>query len=55
MEQSQRRIETLQRQAATAFRKFLSLVFFDTPEVWPHIGYPGPTVKLEAQKLEAAP
>jgi hypothetical protein len=35
----------LQRQAATAFRKFLSLVFFDSPATWAHIGYPGPTVK----------
>jgi hypothetical protein len=32
----------LRRQVATAFRKFLSLVFYDTPAVWPHIGYGGP-------------
>jgi len=30
------------RQVATAFRRFLSLVFYDTPAVWPHIGYDGP-------------
>ncbi len=34
----------LRRQVATAFRKFLSLVFYDTPAVWPHIGYDGPLV-----------
>lgn len=32
----------LRRQVATAFRRFLSLVFYDTPAVWPHIGYDGP-------------
>lgn len=34
----------LRRKAATAFRKFLALVFYDQPEVWPRIGYPGPGV-----------
>ncbi len=34
----------LRRQVATAFRKFMSLVFYDTPAVWPHIGYDGPLV-----------
>ncbi len=34
----------LRRQVATAFRKFLSLVFYDTRAVWPHIGYEGPFV-----------
>ncbi|HEY6098175.1 MAG TPA: hypothetical protein VIW03_02015 [Anaeromyxobacter sp.] len=34
----------LRRQVATAFRKFLTLVFYDTPAVWPHIGYDGPLV-----------
>jgi hypothetical protein len=33
----------LRRQAALAFRKFFNLVFFDTPQVWPHIGYNGPS------------
>ncbi len=32
----------LRRQVATAFRRFLSLVFYDTPAVWPHLGYDGP-------------
>jgi hypothetical protein len=32
----------LQRRAALAFRKFISLVFYDQPAVWPHIGYGGP-------------
>lgn len=32
------------RQVATAFRKFMALVFYDNPEVWPHIGYPGPSL-----------
>lgn len=34
----------LQRQAATAFRKFFSLVFYDRPAVWPAIHYPGPVM-----------
>jgi hypothetical protein len=32
----------LRRQVSTAFRRFLSLVFYDSPAVWPHIGYDGP-------------
>ncbi len=32
----------LRRQVALAFRKFLSLVFYDQPSIWPAIGYPGP-------------
>jgi hypothetical protein len=32
----------LRRQVASAFRRFLSLVFYDRPEIWPSIGYPGP-------------
>lgn len=34
----------LRRQVATAFRKFIMLVSFDDPAVWPHIGYPGPSL-----------
>lgn len=34
--------DPLRRQVALAFRKFMSLVFYDTPEVWPAIGYDGP-------------
>lgn len=37
----------LRRQVASAFRKFMSLVFYDRPEVWPHIGYDGPLVRAE--------
>ena len=33
----------LRRQIAIAFRKFLMLVFYDHPDVWPSIGYPPPT------------
>jgi len=29
----------LRRQVALAFRKFLSIVFYDRPELWPDIGY----------------
>lgn len=32
----------VQRQVATALRRFASLVFYDTPAVWGHIGYDGP-------------
>jgi len=32
----------IRRQVALAFRKFLSLVFYDQPAAWPGIGYPGP-------------
>lgn len=32
----------VRRQIATALRRFLTLVFYDTPAVWPHIGYGGP-------------
>ncbi|MGM0577672.1 MAG: hypothetical protein ACQEXJ_18240 [Myxococcota bacterium] len=31
------------RQVALAFRRFFYLVFYDRAEVWPFIGYPGPT------------
>ena len=34
----------LRRQVALAFRKFMCLVFYDQPPVWPHIGYPGPSL-----------
>jgi hypothetical protein len=34
----------LRRQVWTAFRRFLALVFYDTPAVWRHIGYDGPLV-----------
>lgn len=31
--------DLVRRQVAVAFRKFLATVFYDRPEVWPHIGY----------------
>ena len=34
----------LRRQVALAFRKFFFLVFYDHESVWPHIGYPGPSL-----------
>lgn len=34
----------LQRQVALGFRKLMGMVFYDRPEVWPHIGYPGPSL-----------
>lgn len=34
--------DLLRRQVAVAFRRFLSIVFYDRPEVWPHLGYDGP-------------
>lgn len=37
----------LQREVATALRKFLALVFYDRPEVWSSIGYDGPLVPAE--------
>lgn len=35
----------LRRQISIAMRKFLNLVYFDHEQVWPHIGYPGPSMK----------
>jgi hypothetical protein len=34
----------VRRQVALGFRKLLSFVFYDQPRVWPHIGYPGPSL-----------
>ena len=33
--------ELLRRIVATAFRRFLSIVVYDRPEVWPYLGYRG--------------
>ncbi len=33
------------RMVTVAFRKFLNLVFYDHESVWPHIGYPGPSLQ----------
>lgn len=35
----------VRRQVSVAMRKFFNLVYFDQPAVWPHIGYPGPSMK----------
>lgn len=35
----------LRRQVSIAMRKFFNLVYFDHEEVWPYIGYPGPSMK----------
>jgi len=34
----------LRRQVSIAMRKFFNLVYFDREEVWPYIGYPGPSM-----------
>ena len=33
----------IRRQVSLAMRRFFHLVYFDRPEVWPYIGYPGPS------------
>ncbi|MCA9604863.1 MAG: hypothetical protein KC619_04690 [Myxococcales bacterium] len=38
--------DLMRRQVATAFRKFVSLVCYDTPASWPRIHYPGPATGL---------
>jgi hypothetical protein len=35
----------LRRQVSIAMRKFFNVVYFDKEQVWPHIGYPGPSMK----------
>ena len=35
--------DVVRRQVSVAMRKFFHLAFFDRPEVWPYIGYPGPS------------
>jgi len=35
----------LRRQVSMAMRKFFNLVYFDHEQVWPYIGYPGPSMK----------
>lgn len=37
----------LRRQVSIAMRKFFNLVYFDHEEVWPSIGYPGPSLKRQ--------
>jgi hypothetical protein len=40
--------DLVRRQAALALRKILSVLFYDRPEVWPHIGYDGPLFRKAA-------
>jgi hypothetical protein len=35
----------LRRQVSIAMRKFFNLVYFDHEDVWPYIGYPGPSLE----------
>lgn len=35
----------VQRQVASGFRRFMAMVFYDQPAVWPSIGYDGPLIK----------
>lgn len=37
----------VRRQVALAFRKFLTLVFYDRPGTWAAIGYPGPLLGVK--------
>ena len=37
----------LRRQVSIAMRKFFNLVYFDHEQVWPSIGYPGPSLKRQ--------
>ncbi len=39
--------DLLRRQVSIAMRKFFNLVFFDHEEVWPSIGYGGPSLKRQ--------
>jgi hypothetical protein len=34
--------DLLRRKVASALQRFLSVVFYDSPQVWPFIHYPGP-------------
>ncbi len=38
--------DLVRRQVATAFRKFVNIVCYDTPASWPRIRYPGPATGL---------
>jgi len=40
----------LRRQVSVAMRKFFNLVYFDREEVWPYIGYPGPSMQRKGRK-----
>ena len=38
-----------QRQVSLGFRKFVNMLFYDSPEVWEHIGYRGPSLQRIAE------
>ncbi|NUM53208.1 MAG: hypothetical protein HUU46_06165 [Candidatus Hydrogenedentes bacterium] len=38
--------QLVRRQVALAFRKYFFMMFYDQPDVWPHIGYPGPALTI---------
>lgn len=40
----------LRRQVSIAMRKFFNLVYFDREEVWPYIGYPGPSLQRKGRR-----
>lgn len=42
----------IRRQAATGFRKFLCLVFYDRPATWPLISYDGPLIRAPDEKVQ---
>lgn len=39
----------LRRQVAIGFRRFLNMMFYDSPGAWPHLGYDGPLLPSEAE------
>lgn len=41
--------DLLKRQISLGFRKFTNMLFYDTPDVWPAIGYGGPSLQRLAQ------
>lgn len=43
----------VRREVASGLRRFMALLFYDTPAVWPSIGYDGPLIPPE--EPEAAP
>ncbi len=43
--------QLIQRQAAVALRKFLAIVFYDEPSVWPGIGYALGPIRAEGAAI----
>lgn len=41
----------LRRQVSIAMRKFFNLVYFDREEVWPYLGYGGPSLRRRRRGL----